>query len=104
MSLKALTESAIDDLNDWLRENPDEPYPEDAIHEIADAACPVYTYDILKLASDNWELITTVPDTGPAFDGTPTPLNIIAANIYEHLTNTLYIRLEEWREEQAEPL
>lgn len=102
MSLKALTESAIDDLNEWLKENPSAPYPGDEIHEVADAACPVYTYDILKLASDNWELITTEPEIGPAFDGKPTPLNIIAANIYEHLTAALYSRLYEWREEQEE--
>ena len=48
----------------------------DIFHEIADSNVPIYTYDILKLASDNLFLATSEPELGPAFDGEPTPVNI----------------------------
>lgn len=59
--------------------------PHEDIHECADSNVPHYTSTILQLAVDNWELATNEPEIGPAYDGKATPLNIIAANIYERL-------------------
>ena len=62
----------------------------DDISEIADSAVPTYTSDIMEVAADDITMATTEPDIGPAFDGSPTPNNIIAANIYEAVTQALY--------------
>ena len=109
-------ESACDDLRDWAMENPDEierDQPHDQIHEIADGACPIYTSDIIAAAQADSDLILNEPELGPAFDGKPTPVNIIAANIYEKITAALWDawgeikdefeeRREEWEEAEAE--
>ena len=74
--------------------------PHDAIHEVADGAVPVYNYDLLQLAADlSNGIALTEPEIGPAFDGTPTPINIIAANVYEAVEAALW---EEWRRAQKE--
>jgi hypothetical protein len=78
------------------------PYPEDVVHEFADSAVPVYTWDIMQMAANNTSLATDEPELGPAFDGSPTPANIIAANIYEHVAGELYTALYEWQKEQEE--
>lgn len=62
----------------------------DTIHELADGLVPVYTSDLMQLAANNLSLATDVPELGPAFDGSPTPVNIIAANVYEWLTAQLW--------------
>ena len=81
---------------------------EDTIAEIADSNTPIYTSDILAYAKDDNSLATDVPEIGPAFDGEPTPVNIIAANIYERLSNAAYEALrelqEEWEDEEIEAL
>lgn len=64
--------------------------PGDTIHEIADSNVPVYTYDLMMLAAGDLCLATEDPELGPAFDGSPTPVNIIAANVYERITEHLY--------------
>lgn len=84
---------------EWVKDNPEETEPHDAIHEIADSAVPVYNADLLRLAAENNELALRAPEIGPAFDGTPTPINIIAANIYELVEEALW---EEWREIEEE--
>ena len=63
---------------------------EDWIHEIADSSVPVYTYDIMECAMEDMSLATYVPEIGPAFDGSQTAANIVAANIYEKVCNHLY--------------
>src|SRR4051794_33982168 len=68
--------------------------PNDVIHEIADGSVPVYTSDLLRLAAESNELATVTPELGPAFDGSPTPVNIIAANVFEAIEVVLW---EEWR-------
>lgn len=65
----------------------------DAISEIADGAVPVYTGDLMELAAQNITLATSTPELGPAFGGEPTPVNIIAANVYERLTEVAH---DEW--------
>ena len=54
-------------------------------HEIVDGMVPVYNADLLRLALDDLWLATSEPEIGPAFDGRPTAVNIIAANVYENL-------------------
>ena len=72
----------------------------DTIFEITDSHVPVYTYDLLKCALDNLGLATEEPELGPAFDGSPTPVNIIAANIFETIEADLW---EYWHDE-LEPM
>lgn len=62
----------------------------DTIHELADGLVPVYTSDLMSLAAENLNLATDTPELGPAFDGSPTPVNIVAANVYEYLTGVLW--------------
>jgi|GEM_PF-3341164 len=67
--------------------------PHDLIHEIADGCVPVYTSQLLSLAAGCNELATATPELGPAFDGAPTPVNIIAANVFEAIEAALW---DEW--------
>lgn len=43
---------------------------------------PRYTSDLLALACEDNALAVDTPELRPAFDGSPTPANIIAANVY----------------------
>ena len=95
MTLDQIVQDAVEELRDWHADHQGEDEPHDAIHEIADSAVPVYTGDLLRLAAENIALAVDEPELGPAFDGTPTPVNIIAANIYEHIEAVLW---EAWRE------
>lgn len=63
----------------------EEDYPEDRIVDMVDEWVPIYTSELLEVAASDPELAVVEPELGPAFDGTPTPVNIIAANIYERL-------------------
>jgi len=94
MTLSEYQKTAREELRGWAKDNPENTEPHDAIHEIADGSVPVYNHDILALAADDCGLATTEPELGPAFDGTPTPINIIAANIFEAIYDNLW---EEWR-------
>ena len=69
--------------------------PHDMIFETADSSVPVYTYDLLTIAASDLWLATETPDLGPAFDGSPTPVNIIAANIFEAIEADLW---EYWQD------
>jgi hypothetical protein len=62
----------------------------DLLYEIADSHVPIYYSDLLDLAAKHNHLGTDIPEIGPAFDGSPTATNIIAANVYEHLSNELH--------------
>jgi hypothetical protein len=99
--MKKLLEDARDTLKneyDLL----DAQYPTDMIAEVADSSVPVYTADLLEYGSANWDLMTEEPELGPAFDGSPTPINIIAANIYEAISNHLHAELDTILEELEE--
>src|SRR5574341_15511 len=61
----------------------------DIVFECANAAVPYLLSDILQLATDDTYLAAEEPSTGPAFDGTSTPVNIIAANIFEAIEDCL---------------
>ena len=73
--------------------------PHDVIHEIADSSVPVYTADLMRLAAEDIDLAVSEPELGPAFDGSPTPVNIIAANVFEAIERALW---DEWREIEDE--
>ena len=85
--LDDIIEMAIKELRETMKEGGN---LDDAIHEIADSSVPVYTRDLMQLAVDNIGLATTEPDLGAAFDGKPTPANIIAANVYEEICLALH--------------
>lgn len=99
-ALYSRTANALDELRDWAKENPDSDEPHDAIADLADAAVPVYNSELLEIALMHHHIALNVPDIGPAFDGTHTPINIIAANIYEHITEALWGEWEKIRREQ----
>ena len=61
----------------------------DMMHEVADDHTPIYNGDLMDLAKENFELMTTTPELGPAFDGEATPINIIAANVFEWILEGL---------------
>ena len=80
-----LIEGAIEDLQDRIKEEEikiDEIELDDAISEVADNNIPIYTYDLLQYASNDFDLIE--PND---FD---LVTQIITANIYEVLTEALY--------------
>ena len=98
-SLYKIVRGARQELREWVEDNKDETEPHDSIHEIADSSVPIHTSDLLQLAADNLELATSKPELGPAFDGQPTPVNIIAANVFEAVEAGLW---EEWRQIELE--
>ena len=93
-----LIEGAIEELKDRIKEEEikiDEIELDDAISEIADNNIPIYTYDLLQYASNNFDLIQ--PSELQRFN--PSVVNIIQANIYEVLTEALYEYINEQNEE-----
>lgn len=77
-------------------------YASDVIAEIADSSIPVYTSDLLALACEDNSLVVEAPELGAAFDGSPTPANIIAANVYERVTADLFEAFDEIQKEATE--
>ena len=102
-NLREMKEDALAELKDSLRDYPDND-EHDTIWEIADSSVPVYTSDILQLAADNVSLAVAEQDIGTAFDGSPTPVNIIAANIYEEIAQELWNNLENIKSELEDEL
>jgi hypothetical protein len=101
--LSDVVADALSELRDRRNNYPDEfgpraDEPHDVIHEIADAAVPVYTSDLLALACQDNALATDTPELGPAFDGSPTPVNVIAANVFEAIEAALW---DAWAEIEA---
>jgi hypothetical protein len=83
-----------DELLQWILNNPDNDQPHDYIFELADGGVPVYNHDLLAWALEDMDFALSEPEIGPAFDGTPTPINIIAANIFEYLQGELWAYFE----------
>ena len=88
-----ILQGAREELREWVDDNPDHNEPHDRIFEIADGWVPVYHSELIDLAGECHSLATDVPELGPAFSGEPTPVNIIAANVFEMITADLW---EEW--------
>ena len=106
MSLYEIVNIAISELREWRSENPGNEEPCDAISEIADSSVPVYSHHLLRLAADNLHLAVDEPELGPAngsnFDGTPSPVNVIAANVFEHIERALWAAWQEMQDEEDE--
>ena len=85
-----LVKGAIEELKEsieYYKENEQDYYDDgDLISEIADNNIPIYTYDLLQYASNNFDLIQSSDLTGD----NPNVTQIISANIYELLTDELY--------------
>ena len=76
-----LVESAIEELEErlkWNKENEEEQDIDDLIPEIADNNIPIYTYDLLQYASNNFDLI----EPSELCSDNPSVINIIQANTY----------------------
>jgi len=101
MNYQEMLNSAVEELKERLQESPDDDGG-DIISEIADSHTPIYNYDIIQMAAENLSLAVNEPELGPAFDGSPTPINIIAANIYEAIEQELWDKLEDIKEEIEE--
>lgn len=68
------------------------------ITEIYDSAVPIYSSTIMELGS-LVEVYNHENELGPAFDGTPTALNIIAGSIYEILSEVAWEEIDEHLDE-----
>jgi len=73
-----------EEINERLEDEPDQDAG-DLAFEVADNWCPIYTGEIMQYAAEDISLAVNEPELGPAFDGKPTPVNIVAANIFERL-------------------
>ena len=88
--MQELYDQAIDDLKcrlEWNKKHciEDEEI-EDLITEVADNNIPIYTYDLLQYASNNFDLIYKNDLCSEDADC----VQIIQANIYEWLSSKLY--------------
>ena len=85
-----LIEEAKEELRDRLKEEEIEiklgNETQDILSEIADNNIPIYTYDLLQYASNNFDLI----EPNELYSDNPSVISIIQANIYELLTEALY--------------
>ncbi len=91
-------ESVREAIREYIEENPDidngreiiQNINDDGrIHEIVDGAVPIYSQEILDVGRDS-EIYGHANELPPAFDGEPTPINIIATSIYEVLDETAW--------------
>ena len=93
-----LVKSAIEELQDRIKEEEikiDEIELDAAISEIADNNIPIYTYDLLQYASNNFDLL----EQNDLVNDQPDVISIIQANIYEILTEELYNYINEKEKE-----
>ena len=93
-----LIKSAIEELEErlkWNKENEEEQDIDDLIPEIADNNIPIYTYDLLQYASNNFDLL----EQNDLVNDQPDVVSIIQANIYEILTEELYNYINEKEKE-----
>ena len=86
-----LVKDAIEELKDRLEEIDSSTHKffiqeDDIIAEIADNNIPIYTYDLLQYASNNFDL----NEPSDLCSDNPSVTQIITANIYELLTQELY--------------
>ena len=92
--LSELQRQAREELEDrikWCRENEEQENSDDLIAEVSDNNIPIYTYDLLQYASNNFDLL----EQNDMVDDQPDVVSIIQANIYELLMEDLYEYLNE---------
>jgi len=104
--MQELYDQATDDLDDrikWCEEEKEDYEIDDLITEVADNNIPIYTYDLLQYASNNFDLIYKNELCSEDADC----IQIIQTNIYQWLSDRLYdninteievkeIKWEEW--------
>ena len=73
----------------WCRENEAQENSDDLIAEVSDNNIPIYTYELLQYASNNFDLIEPNDLAGTDV------VSIIQSNIYELLMEDLYEYLNE---------
>jgi len=98
-TIEQIKSIAMEELEERFKAEPDMPYPEDMVHEIADSSVPVYTYELAKIAQASIDVMLHENELPPAFDGTPTVTNQIATAIYEIVQEELYEKLNELQQE-----
>ena len=84
-----LIEGAEEELEEQIKwyEKEEEDYEEhDLIAEVSDNNIPIYTYDLLQYASNNFDLLQPNDLAGDS----PNVDKIIQSNIYEILNESLY--------------
>ena len=86
--LKDLIIDACDTYDEQIEHYDDE---NDAIHEIADGAVPIYYYDIGQYAAHNRWLMTETPEINPNGN----VYEQIQANIYQAICEGLYEHIDE---------
>lgn len=86
--LKDLIIDACDIYDEEIENYDDE---NDAVHEIADGAVPIYYYDIGQYAAHNRWLMTETPEINPNGNAH----DQIQANIYEAICEGLYEHIDE---------
>ena len=92
--LSELQRGAREELEERIKEEEikiDEIELDDAIAEISDNNIPIYTYELLQYASNNFDLIQPNDLAGD----NPDVVKIIQCNIYELLVQDLYEYLNE---------
>jgi len=98
-TIEQIKTDALEELEERFKAEPDMPYPEDMVSEIADSSVPVYTYELAKIAQESMDVLLHENELPPAFDGTPTITNQIATAIYEIVQEDLYEKLNELQQE-----
>ena len=86
--LSSLISDACDVYDEEIEHYSDE---QDAIHEIADGAVPIYYWDIAQYAAWNTELMQEIPECGRECE----PYKMIQMNIYEAICEGLYEHIAE---------
>jgi len=101
-TIEQIKTDALEELEERFKAEPDMPYPEDMLAEIADSSVPIYHYQLAEVAQSSMDVLLHENELGPAFDGTPTVVNLIATAIYEIVQEALYEKLYELQQEYEE--
>lgn len=106
---ESIEEQVKDSINEFIEEN--EGCTRDKINdsidydgrvtEIVDGAVPIHYYDLTRLATLS-EIYHHENELPPAFDGSATPINVIACAIYEVLMEIAWETIESYLEELEE--
>ena len=96
--LQRQAEEELEDRIKWCRENEEQENSDDLISEVADNNIPIYTYDLLQYASNNFDLIQPSDLQGD----NPSVISIIQANIYEILHTEMYEVIKEIRDNKKQ--
>jgi len=88
-------EEELEDQIKWYEKEKEEYDEDDLIAEVSENNIPIYTYELLQYASNNFDLIEPNDLAGDS----PDVVKIIQCNIYELLMEDLYEYLNERKED-----